>query len=68
MAATLLSKQEFGSRISVSQSSVNRGIDKGLFACVRIGGRVLIPSSEVDRLIGLACAGGSDAPVVEAGK
>lgn len=64
MSPSLLSKDAFASRTSLSMSSVNRYLSRGLVAYVRIGGRVLVPDSEVSRLCALARSGGTDAPVI----
>lgn len=47
-----LSKAEFAARLGVSKDSVNRAILKGRVKVVRFGRRVLIPVSELQRVMG----------------
>ena len=46
-----LSKQEVASRLGVSSDSVDRAIRQGKLKIIRFGRRVLIPASEVARLL-----------------
>lgn len=46
-----LSKRDAAERIGVSESTVNRLVAAGQLRAVRIGSRVLIPTSEIDRLL-----------------
>lgn len=46
-----LSKQEFAARLGVSKDSVNRAILKNKIKTVRFGRRVLIPVSELSRIM-----------------
>ena len=62
--SSLLSKQGFILRSGVSLSSLNRHLKDGRIRFVRLGSRVLIPASELDRLAGLAVPFGIDAPVI----
>ena len=47
-----LSKAEFAARLGVSKDSVNRAILKNKIKIVRFGRRVLIPVSEISRIVG----------------
>lgn len=60
----LLSKQGFVLRSGVSLSSLNRHLKDGRIKYCRLGSRVLIPESEIQRLADLAAPGGYDAPVI----
>lgn len=62
--SALLSKAQFCRETSISPASLNRYMAAGKVAYTRLGTRVLIPSSELDRLAALACSFGADAPVV----
>jgi excisionase family DNA binding protein len=46
-----LSRDELARRLGVSRDSVIRAIQKGELKVVRFGRRVLIPRSELDRLL-----------------
>ena len=46
-----LSKKEFAERLGVSLDSVNRMIKKGKIRVVNFGRRVLIPASELTRVL-----------------
>ncbi len=46
-----LSRDELARRLGVSRDSVIRAIKKGELKVVRFGRRVLIPQSELDRLL-----------------
>jgi excisionase family DNA binding protein len=46
-----LSKKEFGDRLGVSVDSVARMIKKGKIRIINFGRRILIPASELDRLL-----------------
>lgn len=46
-----LSKAEFAARLGVSKDSVNRAILKNKIKVVRFGRRVLIPVSELSRIV-----------------
>lgn len=54
MSSRLLSKTETAARLSASMSSINRWLAQGLIASVHLGGRVLIPESEIDRITSIA--------------
>ena len=54
----LLSKQKFAEQSGLSVSSVNRYMKMGLLRYTKIGYRVLFPSSELERLAGLATVHG----------
>jgi len=45
------SKREVADRLGVSLDSVNRGIKKGKIRIINFGRRVLIPASELERLM-----------------
>jgi excisionase family DNA binding protein len=45
------SKDEVARRLGVSRDSVSRAIQKGKLRVVRFGRRVLIPGSEIERLL-----------------
>lgn len=45
------SKAEFAKQFSVSADSVNRAIQRGDLKVIRFGRRVLIPRSEVERVL-----------------
>jgi len=62
--SSLLSKQAFLLRSGLSLSTLNRHLKESRIRFVRLGSRVLIPESELDRLAGLAAPGGADAPVI----
>jgi excisionase family DNA binding protein len=47
-----LSKAEFAAKLGVSKDSVNRAILKNKIKIVRFGRRVLIPVSELSRIVG----------------
>lgn len=66
MSSCLLSKQAFLLRSGLSLSTLNRHLKESRIRFVRLGSRVLIPESELDRLAGLAVPGGADAPVIVA--
>ena len=46
-----LSKREYAVRLSVSLDSVNRAIKKRKIRVIRFGRRVLIPASELERVL-----------------
>ncbi len=46
-----ISTAEFGELFSVSKDSVNRRIREGEIKAIKFGRRVLIPRSEVERLL-----------------
>ena len=46
-----LSKREYAQRLGVSLDSVNRQIKKGKVRVINFGRRVLIPASELTRLL-----------------
>jgi len=64
MSSCLLSKQGFILRSGVSLSSLNRHLKDGRIRFVRLGSRVLIPESEIQRLADMAVPFGIDAPVI----
>lgn len=64
MSSNLLSKQGFVLRTGVSLSSLNRHLKDGRIRYCRLGSRVLIPESEIQRLADLAAPGGCDVPVI----
>ena len=64
MSSCLLSKQGFVSRTGLSLSTLNRHLREGRIRYVRLGSRVLIPESEIQRLADMAAPGGCDAPVI----
>lgn len=64
MSSCLLSKQAFLLRSGLSLSSLNRHLKESRIRFIRLGSRVLIPESEVQRLADLAAPGGADAPVI----
>lgn len=67
MGNALLSKKTVCQRLDgVSLSTLNRWLDAGLIAYIKIAGRVLIPESELFRISGLARPRGISAPVVKA--
>ena len=66
MPSCLLSKQAFLLRSGLSLSTLNRHLREGRIRYVRLGSRVLIPESEIQRLADLAAPGGFDAPVIDA--
>lgn len=66
MSSCLLSKQGFVLRTGVSLSSLNRHLKDGRIRYCRLGSRVLIPESEIQRLADMAAPGGCDAPVIVA--
>ena len=47
-----LSKAEFAARLGISKDSVNRAILKNKIKVVRFGRRVLVPASELQRILG----------------
>lgn len=62
--SSLLSKQAFLLRSGLSLSTLNRHLKESRIRFVRLGSRVLIPESEIQRLADLAAPGGYDAPVI----
>lgn len=64
MSSCLLSKQGFVLRTGVSLSSLNRHLKDGRIKYCRLGSRVLIPESEIQRLADMAVPFGIDAPVI----
>lgn len=64
MSSSLLSKQAFLLRTGLSLSTLNRHLKESRIRYVRLGSRVLIPESEIQRLADLAAPGGYDAPVI----
>ena len=64
MSSCLLSKQGFVSRTGLSLSTLNRHLKGRRIRFVRMGSRVLIPESEIQRLADLAAPGGADAPII----
>jgi len=64
--SSLLSKQGFILRTGLSLSTLNRHLKDGRIRFVRLGSRVLIPESEIQRLADMAAPGGCDAPVIVA--
>ena len=66
MSSCLLSKQGFILRTGLSLSTLNRHLKESRIRYVRLGSRVLIPESEIQRLADLAVPGGADAPVIVA--
>ncbi len=52
-ATRLLSKRRFAQALGLGESTVQREIQRGRIAVVRINRRVLIPVEELDRLIGV---------------
>ncbi len=46
-----LSKREYAQRLGVSLDSVNRQISRGKVRVINFGCRVLIPASELNRLL-----------------
>ena len=46
-----LSKREYAQRLGVSLDSVNRQIKKGKVRVINFGRRILIPVSELNRLL-----------------
>jgi excisionase family DNA binding protein len=46
-----ISKQEYARSLSVSLDSVNRAIKRGKIRVIRFGRRVLIPKTELDRVL-----------------
>lgn len=64
--SSLLSKQGFILRTGLSLSTLNRHLKESRIRFVRLGSRVLIPESEIQRLADMAAPGGYDAPVIVA--
>ena len=62
--SSLLSKQGFILRTGLSLSTLNRHLKDGRIRFVRLGSRVLIPESEIQRLADMAVPFGIDAPVI----
>lgn len=50
-AASVFSKDEFAKELRVSRDSVDRAIRRGEIQVVRFGRRVLIPRSELERIL-----------------
>ena len=64
MSSCLLSKQGFILRTGLSLSTLNRHLKESRIRFVRLGSRILIPETEIQRLAELAAPGGADAPVI----
>jgi len=56
---SLVSVVEVAKRLSVSPYTVRRLIEAGEIRAVRVGKRILIATSEVDRIIEHGCGGGA---------
>ena len=47
----VLSRREFADRLGLSLDTVKRHIERGKLRHVRLGRRILIPTSEIDRIL-----------------
>ena len=56
--ALFLSKKDFSEQVGLSLPTIDRRLKDGSIRFLRLGGRVLIPQSELDRLAAVAVRSG----------